>query len=596
MCGICGTFSAAEVIPEAARQGLPVATRALAHRGPDASGTLHRPALLAGHTRLAIIDVATGQQPMVDEATGNAIVFNGEIYNYLELRAELRAAGHQFTTESDTEVILKGYAQAGAEFLTRLNGMFALALHDVARRELLLARDRFGEKPLYYFRTGERVSFASELGALRAFPDCPGRLRPEGVLEYYALGFLTGPSSICEGIEQVLPGHYLRVGRHGVSSHRYYAREPGPSRQWPDGEAVEARLAEAIRLRLRADVPVATLLSGGIDSSLITTLAQRATPHPLHSFAFGWAGEDAELPHARAIARHVGTTHHEILLSRDVFREEVRPMVAAMDMPFADSAAFVVHQLTKAIAARGVKVVLSGEGGDELFGGYGWYLGIGGAKRFLKRRLFGPGRGARDYVLSKVNFPVVELHAAFGHAEVDALIERRTAAYRSCGDTVSGRIAFDYQYFLPWMLMPKVDRMSMAHAVEVRAPFLDHHLVDEWARYPDAAKASRTETKIALRRICADRGLLPEEILSRKKMGMNLPLSWWIRTNQSLFRDVVDTSTSMARELFGRERIAQWFARVGEEDTPGWTRSSQQIWSAFVFELWRSGLPGPSGG
>lgn len=558
------------------------------HRGPDEQGAIDLPHFCAAHNRLSIIDLATGQQPMRNPANGNVIVFNGEIYNYIELRNRLKAAGYTFTTTSDTEVLLKCYDHFGEAMFAHLNGMFAFALYDAVRNEVLIARDRFGEKPLYYFRIEDRIYFASELDGLTEFNECPKSLADRGILEYFAMGYVSGPGSILSGVHQLQPGTSIRVNAGGIQHSRYYERAVSGPQQLSD-EEIGQSLTDAVNMRLRADVPVATLLSGGIDSSLITSIAQRSSGQKIHSFAFGWAGEENELPYARLIAERTGTIHHEIHLERQLFSDDIAGVIRFMDMPLADSAAFVVFRLSKSIAEHGVKVVLSGDGGDELFGGYDWYKTKSGMKPLLRRLLRGSHTVAKDYVLSKVTF-ADEMEAVFGAVPFAKLIEERTTEFAKHRNSVNGRIGFDYQYFLPWMLMPKVDRMSMAHAIEVRAPLLDHTLVDQWACLPDSSKVSNGTTKVRIKQYCVANGIFSPDFLARKKTGMNLPLSWWIRTNNEVFRDVVLQSGCVPLELFGKDRVTHWFEDVSKETEVGWTRSAQKIWTAFIFELWNKKL------
>lgn len=586
MCGISGIFSAEHVLSESDREELRAAARRLTHRGPDQQGFIESPHFCAAHNRLSIIDLSTGQQPMVDAESGNVVVFNGEIYNYLELREQLKQRGHRFVTESDTEVVLKGYAQYGEEVLPLLNGMFAFALYDARKRELFVARDRFGEKPLYFMQTDGVFRFASELTALRAFKSCGQGLSQSAVLEYFANGCVAGPVSAVESVSQLMPAMWLKVGAKGLETGCYYRRLKRTTRRISDAEIGDS-LAEAIKLRLRADVPVATLLSGGIDSSLITLIAQRHSGRQLHSFAFGWTGGDDELPYARAVAEAAGTAHHEIRLNRLEFAADVDRVVAHMDMPLADSAAFVVFQLAKVIRQNGVKVVLSGDGGDELFGGYDWYRPKSGLKALVKRFGVAEGRRTLDYVAGKCAFARSEMIDAFGADSVAEYFGRVAGEYRQCGPDVEGRIGFDYQRYLPWMLMPKVDRMSMAHAVEIRAPLLDHGLVDTWSQLAGSDKVTADENKVRIKQFCVGSGLLSREFVSRPKMGMNLPLSWWIRSNMDMFLAIVGDSASMARELFGRSSIERWFNEIAQETAAGWTRSAQKVWSCYIFELWR---------
>jgi asparagine synthase (glutamine-hydrolysing) len=588
VCGISGIFSANGSIPEHSKVQLRAAANKQIHRGPDEQGFVDLPHFCAAHNRLSIIDLSTGQQPMVDGPTGNVIVFNGEIYNYIELRDELKSLGHSFVTTSDTEILLKSYAQYGTSMLERLNGMFAFAIYDARNKQLFAARDRFGEKPLYFFTVEERLYFASELTSLMAFQECGSAQSQASLMEYFACGYISGPSSLLENVRQLLPGEALQINGKGLHTFNYYTR---PWRQDPrelSDDLIDSSLSRAIGMRLRADVPVATLLSGGVDSSLITLIAQRHSTQPLHSFSFGWRGEDDERPFAKEIAARAGTAHHEIELDRATFSTDIQSAIGFMDMPLADSAAFVVYELSKCIAQNGVKVVLSGDGGDELFGGYNWYRGTEGAKHLLKGVLRGERSLANDYVLGKFILDPEILWSAFSEAGVREFIERRTDQFASLGDTVNGRIAFDYQSYLPWMLMPKVDRMSMAHAVEIRAPLLDHTLVDSWSAVPGRRKIDGSTSKIRIKEYCTRKGLLTSEFLNRKKSGMNLPLSWWIRSNPAMFRDSVLKSGSTSVDLFGRARIEGWFEQIGAETTSGWTSSAQRIWTCFVYELWHS--------
>ncbi len=588
MCGISGIFSASGSIPDAAKAQLRIVAHKQTHRGPDEQGFIERSHFCAAHNRLSIIDLSTGQQPMVDAPTGNIIVFNGEIYNYVELRDELKSFGHSFATSSDTEVLLKSYAQYGIAMLEKLNGMFAFALYDATNKSLFVARDRFGEKPLYFFTTADRIHFASELTSLMGFAECRPEQSDTALLEYFATGYISGPLSLLTGVKQLQPGEAIEVNSRGLRAFTYYERPDGRQNRELSDEEIDTSLAKAIATRLRADVPVAALLSGGVDSSLITLLAQRSSSQPLHTFSFGWRGEDDERPFAREIALRAGTVHHEIELDRSTFTSDILAAIRFMDMPLADSAAFVVYELSKCIAENGVKVVLSGDGGDELFGGYNWYRGTRGAKHQLKRILRGEEELAEDYVVGKFMFDTSDLESAFSRAHVNALVDERTDLFASMGDTVNGRIAYDYRTYLPWMLMPKVDRMSMAHAVEIRAPLLDHTLVDTWSAVSGRRKIDDSTSKIRIKEYCIRKGLLSKEFLSRKKSGMNLPLSWWIRTNEPMFRDTVLKTGNKSVDLFGRAKLEHWFNDVQRDAGSGWSRSAQRIWTCFVYELWES--------
>ncbi len=589
MCGIAGAFSAMGPLPSTAHAQLRLAARELRHRGPDEFGIISLEKLCAAHTRLSIIDLASGQQPMTDPDTGNVIVFNGEIYNYVELREDLRRRGYQFRTESDTEVLLKSFACFGEGMLERLNGMFAFALFDCKGNRLILARDRFGEKPIYYCICNSTIYFASELGAIDRLVECGGALRSEAILEYFMFGFISGAQSIRPGILQLGAGTVLVADVTGVRLRRYYERRTEGPRIVISDDEIESSLDEAIRLRLRADVPVAVLLSGGLDSSLITLLAQRHSSQQLKSFSFGWAGDENEFPFAREVARRAETDHNEVELNREAFSNDIAEAIRFMDMPQADSACFVVFQLSKHIREWGVKVVLSGDGGDELFGGYDWYVGWDSPRAYAQRLLRSKFANAKNYVTGKATIQADELEGAFGVGMISRLIDERVSTLLECGTGLEGRIGFDYELYLPWMLMPKVDRMSMAHSIEIRAPLLDHTLVDRWGYISEREKVVGMETKFRIKRFCVARGLLSKDFLSRRKSGMNLPLAWWIRSNEALFRDTLQSQSSLSKDFFPITQTNQWFNSVIGDTNAGWTRSAQSIWSAFVFELWSKG-------
>jgi asparagine synthase (glutamine-hydrolysing) len=560
----------------------------LEHRGPDATREIHLDRFAAAHTRLAIIDLAGGAQPMTDPATGTVIVFNGEIYNFVELRNTLTNAGYRFHTHSDTEVLLKCYVHYGMGMLEHLNGMFAFAIYDPRRGVVFLARDRYGQKPLYWFRAGDRFYFASQLDAIAQFDECPTTFSELGLLDYFATGYVSGPGTILEGVQQIRHAHYLYVTADGTVREQPYYHVPFPEATGPiSDDEIADTLQTAVSLRMRADVPVASLLSGGIDSSLVTALAQRTQDRPIHTFAFGWKGIPDELPYAREIADFVGTSHHEIELDRGVFMADLEKSVEAMDMPLADSASFVVYELAKHIAQAGVKVVLSGDGGDEVFGGYRWIRGSG-FRNAVKQRLRSRRRRARDYVEGKHIFERESLTRAFSPALLNGLVDERTEALLALGgDSVPGRMLYDFAYLLPWGLLPKVDRMSMAHSIEVRAPLLDKHLVRLWSRLPVRDKVDADELKVRIRRFSARANLFPASVLTRPKMGMNLPVTWWLQENVSFFRDLLLNGDCSTVDVFGRGEVEAWFRELAATRTQGWSKPAQRIWAGTIFELWR---------
>lgn len=410
------------------------------------------------------------------------------------------------------------------------------------------------------------------------------------MLEYFALGHVPGPETIFQGVRQVRHSHFLRVTPHGIEEHSYYRRPSEAGTAAVGDEEIEHALSEAVSLRMRADVPVAALLSGGVDSSLITAFAQGSVDRQIQTFSFGWKGHPDELTFAREMADFVGTRHHEVELDRALFFDDIDGVIAAMDAPQADSAVFVVFQLAKEIAQNGVKVVLSGDGGDELFGGYPWYRGTTGLKQIARKLLRGPERTSNDYISGRHHFQQDELQCIFGENLVRDFVAGLQSGCTGCGNTVSGRIALDYDGYLPWGLMPKIDRMSMAHSVEVRAPLLDHHLIALWSSLPDRDKVGGNELKARIKRYCRTSGKIPAGFADRRKTGMNLPLTWWVRSNEGFFRDTIQGAQSRTSALFGLPLIHSWFDSIREHKFDGWSKAAQKIWSAAIFELWHQHL------
>lgn len=527
--------------------------------------------------------------PLVcDEQDGNVLVYEGSLSNAAELGERLRRLGRDPGRGTEAALVLSGYAQLGSAIFEHLDGAFCLALHDTDRQTLILARDRFGQRPLYYTMQHGRCTFASDAEVVRDLSRRPAQLHAAALLEYFAFGCVAGPATIVEGVHQVPPGCYVEIAAERCVERRYYRYSYPSSERRPTDDELLDELRRAVGRRLPANAPAGVLLSGGVDSSLIATLARDATSHALPSFAFGWPTDHNELPAARAFAGRIGATLFDVPLHEATFADDVRTMVRAMDLPLADSAAFPTHQLARAAAATGIPVLLSGEGGDELFGYYTGHRGTDRVRHLMKRLLYGAGRTGRDQVLGDAWFDVTELARAFGSTTTEAVLANRVEAYLECGDSPSGRHIFDFHFTIPWMLLPKVHGMAAAHGIEIRFPLLDHRLIEQWAAIPLAAKATTTENRVRLRQLCAATGLLPDEFFTRRKLGMNLPLSWCVRSRSELFESVVTDRNSLTIEIFGRQAVAEWFAGVRGESFTGWTKNAQRIWSAFVLEWWRA--------
>ena len=544
MCGIAGVASRATDprLEELSRRM--IAT--LAHRGPDgeASASFGRCAL--SHRRLAVIDVEGGAQPM-RSPRGTAVVFNGEIYNFLELRREL-AGGYAFQTRSDTEVLLAAYERWGDGFCARLRGMFAFALWDETKQELLLARDRFGKKPLFYEERDGRLAFASELKALRRAGLAQGEPDRVAALEYLAIGYVPGERTMIRGVRRLPPGHVLRFGANGTKLTKYWELPPPRARaDRSDAEWVSrvgSILDESVNLRLIADVPLGAFLSGGLDSSTVVALCMKHRGRPFHTFSIRAAGGDpADADAALRVAKALGTEHHEQVVDCPP-PEEAAALFEHFDEPFADSSMFPTAAVSK-LARERVTVSLSGDGGDELFGGYFRYALARRARWFgklpgfraLAQRVPKGIRGS-DYLrrlagASQGYFSVLEIFQAAERRELlqagandEAEAEHELSQLFETDGSVAQMCAADVRGYLPGDILPKVDLASMRASLEVRCPFLDHVLAEELAGLPDHLRMRGTLGKILLRRIARD--LLPEEILTRPKLGFSVPIERWL--------------------------------------------------------------------
>jgi asparagine synthase (glutamine-hydrolysing) len=608
---VCGIYGALSTDPRRPI-GLDLLTRmgrALAHRGPDGGGTHLAGPVGLGMRRLSIIDLVGGDQPMRNEDGAILVVFNGEIYNYRELTADLRARGHRFATASDTEVIVHLYEEYGERCVEPLRGMFAFALWDAPQRTLLLARDRLGIKPLYYAATPEGLVFGSELKALLQSPWLSRRVDRQGLLAYLTYGYVPDPQSILEGVAKLPPGHTLLVqdGRPG-RPRRYWRATTffeDASHRPNEEEATQAlwlRLEDAVRSHLVSDVPVGAFLSGGLDSSTVVAIMAGAAGQPVKTFSVGFR-EDRynELPHARQVARLYGTEHHELLVEpSDV--KVLDDLLSGFDEPFADSSAIPTYLVSR-LARQHVKVVLSGDGGDEIFAGYERYtvdrhrrhlglvgdLRLGGPLRALSSVLpVGGGRNllynlslprTRRYLDSIALFPervlqsVLSAPAPADGGALERLVDPTL-------DPLSRLQDLDIKSYLPGDILTKVDRMSMANSLEARVPLLDHALVEFACRLPADLRMRRGETKYLLKRALA--GRIPEELVTRRKQGFGVPLeSWFSGDGRGFFRDQLGDGRRLEELGIPRksvEHLERLFETTGRRDY------CERLWALTVLD------------
>src|SRR4051794_21968 len=611
MCGICGIATAGTADPAAVE----AMSRALTHRGPDAHGRAALGPVVLDARRLAIIDLEHGDQPIATEDGAVTVAQNGEIYNHAALRRELEARGHRFRTRCDTEVIGHLYEEEGAAGFERLRGMFAIALWDAHARRLVLARDRFGIKPLFHARLRDgALAFASELSALALAPGFPGDLDPAALEAYLAFNSIPAPMTAYAAARKLPPGHWLAwdAGTGEIEIARWCRPRPATVPRSEPTEALAAelreRLRDSVRAHLVADVPVGVLLSGGIDSSGLTALAGQESAHPVQTFSIGFEERSFdELEQARLVARRYGTDHHELVLRPDA-AQLLPEIAAASDEPLGDSSALPTYLVSR-LAAAHVKVVLSGEGGDELFGGYETYAAgllaarAGGAARLLsplaERLPSGNRRVPLDYKLKRftraAHLPPLEAHHAFkeifgpeqrrallGGTGGDPLAAHRARWEETRGAPLLARLQdLDLGVYLVDDLLLKTDRMSMAHSLEARVPFLDAHVAELALALRTRDKVRGLAKKRLLRR--ALEPLLPRQVVHGRKRGFSIPAAAWLRGELEPFARETLSAETLNRQGFFRPQAVQ---RLLDDHIAGREDLSRQLWGLLSFTLW----------
>ena len=616
MCGIAGWF----VRPGARAPNEPVLRAmndALAHRGPDDAGWRVEPGVGLAMRRLSIIDLSGGHQPLSNEDGTIWVVFNGEIYNFEEVRERLVARGHRFATRSDTEVLVHGYEEDGEAFLSRLRGMFALALWDRRNQRLLLARDRLGKKPLHLIERDGVVYFASEMKSFAAAGLLAAEeIDPVALRHYLLLGWIPGRRTIYRGVRRLPAAHRLVLEGPGERESRWWSLPPvrtDESRSEDElAESLLATLEESVRLRLISDVPVGALLSGGVDSSLVTALMARHHAGPVRTFTIAFQDEGFdESGSARDVAARLGTTHHEETVRLEAVSLLPR-LVAAFDEPFGDATALPQLVLSE-MARRHVTVALSGDGGDELFGGYPRYRRLARVLRW--RALPEPLRrltaGAAGLLGRAGQGPAERLRQGLDGGEAEAYLpglslllpgqlldeaadelasdwpergwgEELTREWGTGGRTgLDAAMGFDLSLYLVDDILAKVDRTSMACSLEVRVPLLDHRFVEQAAELPVGRKTGPGEDKRLLRRIA--RRVLPEEMLARPKHGFTVPLDRWFRADlRETARERFEDRGSALRDLFP----AGLPLRLLERHASGRIRCGEILWALLILDLW----------
>jgi asparagine synthase (glutamine-hydrolysing) len=616
MCGIVG-YTNVRKTDAADPAILSAMCQTIIHRGPDDQGIYVHGQTGLGVRRLSVIDLHTGHQPLSNETKSIWVVLNGEIYNYRELATWLVSRGHCLSTSSDTEVIVHLYEEFGEDCVHKLRGMFAFAIWDQSRERLFIARDRLGVKPLYYYWNGQLLVFGSELKAVLEHPGVERRLDTQGLLYYLRYSYIPDPLTIFQGIAKLPPGHVLSLTGQALTVRPYWDGAAPP-----DGETLpiteedatsglERCLQESVRLRLVSDVPIGAFLSGGIDSSLVVALMARQMDRPVKTFSIGFEEEAYnELPYARRVAQHLKTDHHEFIVGPESY-DLIPRLVSHFDEPFGDPSAIPTYHVSR-MAAEYVTVVLSGDGGDELFAGYDRYHidlarqrrtlpgvarsllgtmsgllpdGAKGKNLLRNMSLSGPAR----YLDSISYLPPVSLHRLLAPDYQHELQRIDGAApifmqyfdrVRSC-DWLTQLQYVDSKTYLAGDVLTKVDRMSMAHSLEVRSPLLDYVLTEQVVAYPSHFKMREGVSKYLLKRLA--RKYLPADIVDRRKQGFGVPLEYWFTGDfHDYIRDTLLSSSARARPYFN----AQITESIVDRHAAGEKPLSTVIWNLLVLETW----------
>jgi asparagine synthase (glutamine-hydrolysing) len=620
MCGICGVVSFQPNVP-LDRSILLRMNASLRHRGPDDEGYYDDDQASLAMRRLSIIDLHTGQQPISNESGDIWVVYNGEIYNFQQVRATLEQRGHVFKTQTDTEIIVHAYEEYGDECVIHFNGVFAIALWDARERRLFLARDRLGIKPLYYWSSADKLVFGSELKALIIHPDVPRRVALPALDLFLTLEYIPAPRTIYEGVFKLLPGHLLVVEQGKLKLTQYWdvPDQPISQSEAECGEILSGLIKESVRLRLISDVALGAFLSGGIDSSTIVGYMSQSATEPVRTFSIGFEDDTYnELPYAAAVAKHFGTKHHAEVLKSD-HTDLTEQLVAHFDEPFADTSIFPTFLVSK-LASREVKVVLSGDGGDELFAGYDTYLAenlnryYGRLSRPLRQQVLPkfarwlPPQPAKKGLINRLKRMIEggALDPSLQHtrwmmflnsSDKDSLYrsDLRATLYdevtlaffsgyfkKANGfDRLAQQQYVDLKTYLADDILTKIDRMSMAVSIEARVPLLDYHIVEFAMNLPAHMKLNGARTKSILR--SAVKHLVPRLILEKPKEGFSIPMKHWLCTSlKPMMLDLLSNAALQKQGYFDHQVVAGWI----EQHLDGRVNHGHRLWALMVFEMW----------
>jgi asparagine synthase (glutamine-hydrolysing) len=622
MCGICGIYGFSGLGPEAENITKKMCS-VMVHRGPDDEGYYSDKKVSLGMRRLSIIDLVTGHQPIPNEDKSVWVILNGEIYNFPELREQLIAKGHTFFTKSDTEVIVHLYEEEGENFVSRLNGMFAIALWDKKSNTFYLVRDRLGIKPLHYWQTEDNLVFSSEIKSILQ-ADYQRELDFESMSQFFTFEYIPAPETIFKGIKKLLPGHMIVISNEKIKVNSYWDVTHSNASENHDGEEsyqenIYLKLKESVKRRLISDVPLGVFLSGGMDSSSITALMSEVAVSKIKTFSIGFKEESFnELGYAKIVADHFQTDHTEFVVESNLVKELVPRLIEYLDEPLADASIIPTYIISN-LSRKYVTVALAGEGGDELFAGYDTYKAYQVARfyrkvpKFIRNSIvkkvvpFFPASGKRlsfefkaKKFISGIDYPPEISNfiwwGAYSPSEGKKLFSPDiyektkkdlfapiTFHLNNCSvdDTVSRLGYLDMKLYLQDDLLVKSDRMSMANSLEIRVPFLDHTFVEYATSIPSSLKLKRLETKHILKKAMAP--ILPPEILTRKKIGFDIPLGVWIRNELKDFVTDILSPTNLNHHGFFNHAYIE---NLLKEHFHGEHNHRQLLWPLIIFQFW----------
>ena len=580
MCGIIAI--AGNKAGDVKKASLEAMLSCLSRRGPDDKGFTHFDGAIIGQTRLSIVDIAGGHQPMHDNSQPFTIVFNGEIYGYKELRVNLEKRGHKFSTGSDTEVVLKAYTEYGKDCIHHMDGMFAFAIWDEKKKELFIARDRFGKKPFYYTWIGDTFLGASEIKTIFASGLVKGKIDPLAIDNYLQLMYIPPWKTVYSNIHTLLSAHAGIVKSGKLETWEYWQLENNPIdiSYGNAKEEIKRLFDEAVKKRMVADVEIGSLLSGGVDSTLVTAYAQKYATRPLKTFSVGYENYINELPYAEQASKKIGTDHYT-LQAKSELTHELKKVIEYMDEPHADSSNLSQHLISE-LASSKVKVAMSGDGADELFMGYGWYWKYWNTRKIihLKNMLFSSQfKEHLKYVavFSKKDRSELWKNSSFLSDD----IEKRSVGKIRANDAKQINF-FDLTTYLPGQLLTKIDRTSMMHSLEIRSPFLDYKLAEFVYNLPQKYKVDKKSGKIILKDILCE--IMPKDFVYRRKQGFGAPVKEWLQTKniKNFVEKTLDKNSQLYR-IFKKEKVLDIVNDFYQEHNDN---AQYKIWSLLCLALW----------